>query len=265
MSLNEVALAAGGLAVGAAAGAIGFYFYARKSLGKNKTISSDSSTRRLNFEDVDDRPIQRLVSKPELEKTRRELRTLTLEKDLVSAALTRLYEAEVAHEITREERETLALKYREELKALDEKILKIDSFIEVGDLETLREQLVDLVSQKMDAIEKRIERASRSAPLLAEIVKPIPQPKGDPLTAKKETPKTRVPDLSNLLVTQAGEGARPEKPPSNPIAENASETFDSTSDEKAAARKKTPDAQVDRLQKELLEALDRLEKLDIEN
>ena len=35
--------------------------------------------------------------------------------------------------------------------------------------------------------------------------------------------------------------------------------------EKAPAKKKTQDEQVDHLQQELLEALDRLEKLDIEN
>ena len=52
------------------------------------------------------------IPKERLEKSKRELRTLVLEKELVSAALTRLYEAEVAREITRDEREILGSKYK---------------------------------------------------------------------------------------------------------------------------------------------------------
>lgn len=267
MSLSEIALAAGGLAVGAAAGSIGVYLYARKSLLKKETTSPNDSVPRVNFEDIDDKVIQRLIPRPQLEKTKRELRTLVLEKELVSAALTRLYEAEAAHEITREEREILGLKYREELKALDEKIQKIDAFIEVGDLETLREQLLDLVSQKIDAIEKRIERAKLSSePLLAEITKPIPEPKVEKIAPKKDEPKPRVPDISDLLATQAEIGYGPEKSSSDRSQGKAPESVETKqSDEKPTPKKKTGDAQVDQLQKELLEALDRLEKLDIEN
>ncbi|MGI0081605.1 MAG: hypothetical protein ACRECH_18550 [Nitrososphaerales archaeon] len=267
MSFNEIVLAAGGLGVGVAAGAIGVYFYARKSFRKNETIAADTSAPHVNFEDIDDRAIQRLIPKPQLEKTRRELRTLTLEKDLVSAALTRLYEAEAAHEITREERETLGLKYREELKALDEKILKIDSFIEVGDLETLREQLLDLVAKKIEAIEKRIDRARvSSGPLLTEITKSIPQSKPEPVIVKNEPPKTRIPDISNLLVTNPEGVEGSERSTSSVSTETTVEAPEAKiSDEKSNPRKKTSDAQVDQLQKELLEALDRLERLDIEN
>ncbi len=94
-----------------------------------------------------------------------------MEKELVSAALTRLYEAEAAKEITRDEREILGAKYKTELKSLDDRISKIDAFIQIGDLETLRNQLLQLVNQKMEAIEKRIESTKRIAePLIAEMM-----------------------------------------------------------------------------------------------
>ncbi|HKW03905.1 MAG TPA: hypothetical protein VJN71_01280 [Nitrososphaerales archaeon] len=249
LSLNEIALLAGAAAAGAAAGSIGVYLYSRKEISRKDSNESIPPTH-VNFEDIDEKKFERLIPKPQLEKTRRELRTLLLEKELVSGALTRLYEAEAAHEITKEEREILGLKYREELKALDEKIVGIDSFIELGDLETLREQLLDLVKAKIDAIEKRIERAKlSSSPLLAEITKPVPEN----TTEKKDTQK--VPNISDLLETKPQE-VNPEMQSADirPTIEEARPTL----------RKKTGDAQVDNLQKELLEALDRLEKLDIE-
>ena len=49
----------------------------------------------------------------------------------------------------------LGAKYKTELKSLDDKISKIDAFIQIGDLETLRNQLLQLVNQKMEAIEKK--------------------------------------------------------------------------------------------------------------
>lgn len=248
LSLNEIALLAGAAAAGAAAGSIGVYLYARKEISRKESNESIPTTH-VNFEDIDEKKFERLIPKPQLEKTRRELRTLLLEKELVSGALTRLYEAEAAHEITKEEREILGLKYREELKALDEKIVGIDSFIEVGDLETLREQLLDLVKAKIEAIEKRIERAKlSSSPLLAEITKPVPEN----TLEKKDTQK--VPNISDLLETKPKDINPEIQPDIRPTIEEAKPTL----------RKKTGDAQVDNLQKELLEALDRLEKLDIE-
>ena len=195
------------------------------------------------------RRIPRLIPKDRLEKSRRELRTLVLEKELVSAALTRLYEAEAAKEITREEREILAVKYREELKSLDGRIQKIDAFIEVGDLETLRDQLLQLVSEKIDAIEKRIERTTMNAqPLINEILSK------NTVASKPETKeeKPKVEDISDLLTTPRLEQAK-ETPQEMPKVSEAKRKIGSQ------------DAQVDELQKELLEALDRLEKLDVES
>ena len=213
-------------------------------------------------------PSQRLIPKDQLEKSKRELRTFLLEKELVSAALTRLYEAEAAKEITKEEREIIGAKYRQELKSLDSKIVGIDAFIEVGDLETLRDQLLLLVSEKIDAIEKRIERTKiEASPLIKEILEKNSQmispvhPKLE--SERKESPS--VPDISDLLApsasqsTDSSEGGQTESLGiTEPVV--ASPTPRSPSKRRNASS----DGQVEELQKELLEALDRLEKLDVE-
>ncbi len=247
--------------------------------------------------------LQRSIPKNDLEKNRRRLKPLLLEKELVSGALTRLYEAEAAHEITREETETLASKYRQQLKLLDAQIVEIDAFVEIGDLETLREQLVELVAQKIDAIEKRIRRTKPiAAPLISELesrnaklpIKSIAAEK--PLREAQR--KSQVPDISDLIAKESPEFPKTriveKHPESNPMdlvepikagePELALETPSTSEPDQIAAttsdtsmqresRKKSfrtgpknseGNDEVEEIQKELLEALDRLEKLDVE-
>ncbi|MDA4129958.1 MAG: hypothetical protein OK457_04230, partial [Thaumarchaeota archaeon] len=181
MSVSEIVLAAGSAAVGVAAGSIAVYFYTRSGTAAKEQVEASPQSEKQESKEVgskDITPVPRLenmnpsrtIPRSELEKSKRELRTLLLEKELVSAALTRLYEAEVAKEITKDEREVLGAKYVSELRSLDEKVGKMDAFIQIGDLETLRNQLLQLVNQKVEAIEKRIESTKRLAePLIADL------------------------------------------------------------------------------------------------
>jgi hypothetical protein len=248
----DVLIASGGIAIGAAGGAMAVYFYRRP---RRKDSSSAAYHKELAKLD----PFERLVPKTQLERTRRELKTLLLEKELVSVALTRLYKAEAAHEITREEREILAGRYRSELKGLDEKISKIDAFVEVGDLETLREQLLDLVSKKIEAIERRIDRTRiTAAPLLADLLK-TSEPENtvsSEMAEKSKQKEEKVPNISELLATGRAEG---------PFVDSQ-ESKVREAEQRISQRKKTPnDDDVEQLQKELLDALDKLQKLDVEN
>jgi hypothetical protein len=216
------------------------------------------------------RPTPIVIPSAQLEKSRRELKTLLFEKELVSSALTRLYEAEASGEITREERESLAVKYRDQLKELDSKIIKIDAFIEVGDLEVLREQLVQLVQQKIEAIEKRIERARPVAGSLLESVAP---PKKELVQREPDEikPKPKVPDLSGLLeekpeVRKPPEKERPAKTvqPAIPAEEELVQPIVEEPKARKATEKSASDDEIDQLQTELRDALDKLEKLDLE-
>jgi hypothetical protein len=257
LSAVEIAISVGSAAAGVAAGSLAVYFSSRKPGDKQiSQVPSDPG--------IPEKPTPQAetsIPKEQLDKSKRELRTLQLEKELVSAALTRLYEAEAAREITREEREILGAKYKTELGSLDERIAKVDAFIQIGDLETLRNQLMQLVTQKMKAIERRIENTKLIAePLIAEMLNKTPITK----QPKPVEERARVPDISDML----------EKPETTPlIAEekvepqpalirNAEPRLVST-DQNFASRKSGE--KVEELQKELLEALDRLEKLDVES
>lgn len=275
MSFNEIVLAVGGAAIGLGSGSIISYLYVNRA--KNSTQKAESDSEKIvetnlgvaPSPSVAKSPSSRLIPTDKLEKSKRELRTLLLEKELVSAALTRLYEALSKKEITKEELETLGTRYREEMKSLDEKILKIDALIEVGDLETLRDQLVRLVNQKMDAIDKRIEKTKITAgPLIASLNPPAP-PKEEPKIEEPAAAKPRVPDISDMLGPEVvSEPVAPEpvtKPDPAPlVVQTELVASPQPIDPRLRRRPVEPDAQAEQLQKELLEALDRLEKLDVE-
>lgn len=261
MSAVEVAISVGSAAVGAAAGSLAVYFNSRKP--KAPASSTDEESSKKNSPTISNAQESTTIPRPQLEKSKRDLRTLLLEKELVSAALTRLYEAEAAKEITKEEREILGAKYKTELKSLDDKISKIDAFIQIGDLETLRNQLLQLVNQKMEAIERRIESTKRIAePLIAEMLnKPVePRP-----VSKLGDERARIPDISDMLERPAAV-----QPVSEPVAGEPTPALSIRSPGIPIASQdqnssKKSGEKVEALQKELLEALDRLEKLDVES
>lgn len=216
------------------------------------------------------------IPRAKLEKSRRELKTLLFEKDLVSSALTRLYEAEASGEITKDERETLAVKYRVHLKDLDSQIQKIDAFIEVGDLEVLRDQLVELVRQKIEQIEKRIERNRPLAQSLLETEEPPKKTNPVKPAVLEPEKKPRVPDISNLLDKESPSPPKPvEEEPKELAPVMAATTGGEISEPQVATETPRPrkkleteastDDEVDSLQRELKDALDKLEKLDLES
>ena len=288
MSASEIILAAGSAAAGVVAGSLGVYLYSRNNSNESAPVKSpeihevnpqsenkgESKTNEIAETKSDSDPVAReqtrSIPKSELEKSKRELRTLLVEKELVSAALTRLYEAEAAKEITKSERELLGAKYVVELKSLDEKITKMDAFIQIGDLETLRNQLLQLVEQKIDAIEKRIESTRKLAePLIAEMLQreQVVAPVIQNVSVDETQRGTPIPDISDML-----QNPKPE-PRIDPIAETQLVSAVPLSPTVApkpiapsvAVERKKPSDKVEELQKEILEALDRLERLDVDS
>ena len=272
-------LAAGSAALGVASGSILVYYYSRGGSPPQK-MDRISNTVDQNNSDVPKNELtveenlaganpSRTIPRAELDKSKRELRTLLLEKELVAAALTRLYEAEVAKEITKEEREVLGAKYVAELKSLDDKIGRMDAFIQIGDLETLRNQLLQLVNQKVEAIEKRIENTKRFAePLIAEMLQKQAVPQITPASASVDEKQrgTPIPDISDMLSPEPNVEKRSE-PEIRPIEKQVTPVLTTANSAPAnilPSDRRKPVDKVEELQKELLEALDRLEKLDVE-
>ena len=128
------------------------------------------------------------VTSAELERSRREMKTITVERDLLSSAMMKLYEAENEGRITREEREMISKRYSDQIKDLQSKLKDVELVVEVGELEGLRGELVTLFEQKIQNIEARLDAAKQRLGVQApEVVKKQSVPK-----VEKETDLEKV-------------------------------------------------------------------------
>jgi len=145
----------------------------------------------------------------------------------------------------------------------------------VGDLETLRDQLVRLVNQKMDAIDKRIDHTRKMAePLIAQFVS---ENSAKAMSIEVREPigivKPKVPDISDMLrpeEVQPAAGSQSllleaQDKSQSVVTASSSETITLPLKRKPPEQSNSSDPHVEQLQKELLDALDRLEKLDVDS
>lgn len=203
-----------GLAVGAAGASIVSYRILKQAPAAKGAMKEVSAPKI---------PIEaKLIPKGELDKSRREMKTLLLEKELLAGAITRLFEAEADNKITKTEREQLVVKYREQLKSIEQKLGNVETYIEVGELEGLRDELVNLFESKIGNIENRLQDS-----------------------------RVRLEQLRGPLVPIES-ALEPEKPVERKV-EKPKPKEESESDRK-----------VRELRDEVLEALARLEQIDIE-
>ncbi len=118
--------------------------------------------------------------KADLDRSRREMRTIMVERDLLSSAMMKLYEAETEGRITREEREMISKRYSDQIKDLQSKLKDVELVVEVGELEGLRNDLVSLFEGRIQNIEARLDVArQRLGAAAPEQVKKEPAPRVD--------------------------------------------------------------------------------------
>ena len=101
------------------------------------------------------------VTSADLERSRRDMRTIMVERDRLSSAMMKLYEAETEGRITREEREMISKRYSDQIKDLQSKLKDVELVVEVGELEGLRGELVTLFEGKIQNIEARLDSAKQ--------------------------------------------------------------------------------------------------------
>lgn len=125
-----------------------------------------------------------------VEEARRELRVLRMEKELLTAALTKLYEAEAQGRIRREERETLVKKYKERLQELQNKISSAAALVELSELENAKEEILRLMNVKLSQIERRLEELRGKVGIILPKVRELKEEKVEAVV-EKERPKKR--------------------------------------------------------------------------
>jgi hypothetical protein len=233
MSLDPTTLLIGVAAGGAAGLGISYAsFYPR---GKNRKVQ-------VMQRDEAGQLRKKTVTADDLDKSRKEMRTLLLERDLLSGALTKVYEAENEGKITREEREMIAKRYSSQIRDMESKLSDKELIVEVGELEGLRDELMTLFREKIQNIETRLDQAKERLPSMSQQQAKAMEA---PLTASRA--KSTVAPLVTTASSQSGQGEDLER-----AVERKSPKRDDTEGER----------RVKAIRDEVMEALERLEQID---
>ena len=86
-----------------------------------------------------------------------ELRMLDLEREILSDAIRRLYEAQAEGKITEQEREKLAGTYTARMVSIKESISKDESIVALHDLESMQEDLMKLFSERFGELTSKVD------------------------------------------------------------------------------------------------------------
>ncbi|HXG06782.1 MAG TPA: hypothetical protein VNI77_05585 [Nitrososphaera sp.] len=163
--------------------------------------------------------------RPSPNAARTELASLLFEKNLVAEAITRVYEASQQGRIDRLERDRLLVKYKQQLDSLNQRIAVVQPVADFVEITELRNNLVSLIESKISALDQKLLAMKSSTGITS-------QYPNDAVDAKIQ----RI------------------------IAETSKIEPSSVEQRSFKAEEKS----IDELQKEILEALQRLEQVEID-
>jgi len=184
--------------------------YAMKKHGKKEEKLAEEEKLKTEFKGLPFK-IVKSVSSEEAARAREELRILDLEREILSDAIRRLYEAHAEGKITEEERERLAQTYKSRMMTVKEAVSKDESLVALHELEAMQEDLIKLFSERFDEISTKIEelRSKVEAKPIKEITlqvaraPPASRPEEKLAAEEKEKRKRRVPPAKPSPRTEA--------------------------------------------------------------
>lgn len=131
------------------------------------------------------------VTAEETQRAQKELKMLNLEREILSYAIRRLYEAQVEGKISEEERDLLAQGYKDRMLKIKDLMSRDESVVALHELEAMQGDLVKLFDERFDELNKKIEdvRLHLGVELVEEA--PIPMPSLTPSLPEKKTKRER--------------------------------------------------------------------------
>ncbi len=177
-----------------------------------------------------------------------ELRILELEREILSDAIRRLYEATAEGKITEQERERLAGTYKTRMSSVKTSIEKDETIVALHELEGMQEDLMKLFSERFGELSTKVEelRSRIDVKPLKEIRVQMPTAATEKKIAEAETEETEETESE-----EAGEGAKPRKR-KKPETEKPS-------------GKTEAEQRIDQIRSEVEKVLDKLGQMEIES
>lgn len=139
---------------------------------------------------------ERTITNFDAQKSRKELRLLDVEREILSYGIRRLYEAQAEGKISEKERERLAQGYKHRMLEIKDSISENESVVALHELEGMQKDLIKLFNDRFDEINKKIGglRVNLDIKPKPEIPTPSPAvPSSLPEKAKRTPRKPLVP------------------------------------------------------------------------
>jgi len=122
--------------------------------------------------------VTKSVQSTDASQAKDELRILDLEREILSDALRRLYEAHAEGKISEQERERLASSYKSRMMAVKESMAKDETIVALHELEGMQEDLMKLFSERFGDLTSKVEelRSKIDVTSVKEIPVQMPKP-----------------------------------------------------------------------------------------
>ncbi len=173
-----------------------------------------------------------------------ELRTLNLEREILSDALRHLYEAHAEGKISEQERDRLASTYKSRMSIVKEAIAKDETKVALHELETMQEDLMKLFRDRFSELTSKVDELRTRIDL-----KPIKEIKVELPTAQPEIEEEEAEEEEAAEEGEA-EAERPKKKRKPPIEKPS---------EKTEAEKR-----INEIRSEVEKVLNRLGQMEVE-
>lgn len=182
---------------------------------------------------------QHTISSDEAKEAKERLKTLDLEREILSFAIRRLYEAQAEGKITEQEREQIAQHYKDRMLTIRDSISKNESVVALHELESMQEDLIQLFSERFDELGKKVEELKTTLEIKAAEEEAVP-------------PKVSVsvPDLEEVEETEKEKGRGRKKPRKKPAA--------------APAPRTDAEKRIEEIRAEVEKVLERLGQMEVE-
>ena len=139
-----------------------------------------------------------------------ELRILDLEREILSDAIRRLYEAHAEGKISEQERERLASSYKSRMASVRESIAKDETIMALHELESMQEDLVKLFSERFGDLSLKVEELRSKIDIQSVKETPVKLPK-TPIFEEEEIEEEKKPKRKRKTVEKASPKSEAEK------------------------------------------------------
>lgn len=211
--------------------------YAMGKSGKEKKAITAKEEAQMEFKLTPFKVVKSVLPE-EASRAKEELRTLELEREILSDAIRRLYEAHAEGKISERERERLAQTYKARMMVVKEAIAKDESLVALHELEAMQEDLIKLFSERFDELNLKIEEL-RS--------------------------KVEAKPIKEITIPPARTAPKPEeKAEEEPAVEEKEKRKKKTAATAKASPKTEVEKRIEEIRAEVEKVLERLEQMEIE-